>query len=232
VRGFVTLLFIVAAHAASGASVSINPVRLNLGAQQPVGSLSLTNQGTEPVVLQLDVAAWTQSDGQDVDTPTDDLLATPPMVSIAPGATQLVRVGLRHPAPSAQERSYRLFLQEIPNETVANTSALQFRLRFAVPVFVPTADTSDPSLIWDASESNGTLTVRAHNASSRHVQVISMSTHAGDANVLTSAAPSYVLPGQTRAWTSSWSATPADALRVEASTDAGPMHADLRAPSR
>ncbi len=228
-RGLAALLLLAAAQAACGASVSINPVRLNLGAQQPVGSLSLTNQGSEPVVMQLDVAAWSQTDGNDIDTPTDEVLATPPMVSIAPGATQLVRVGLRHPASSTQERSYRLFLQEIPNQVSANTATLQFRLRFAVPVFVPSGENANPTLVWDATENNGELVVRAHNASSRHVQVISMSTRAGDANVLTAAAPSYVLPGQTRTWTSAWNGSPT-ALHVEASTDAGPMQADLPAP--
>ncbi len=215
-----------------GASVSINPVRLNLGTQKPVGSLSLTNKGSEAVVLQLDVVAWTQTDGKDIDTPTDDVLATPPMVSIAPGATQLVRVGLRHVTSSTQERSYRLFLQEIPNDVPADKSVLQFRLRFAVPVFVPTTVDETPSLTWDATTNDGELAIRTHNTSSRHVQVLSLSARAGDANVLSIASPFYVLPGQTRAWTATAHSLPNDTVHIDTLTDAGAMRADLPAPSR
>src|SRR4051812_46070459 len=99
---------------ANAGSFAVNPVRATLSAKQTVSSLVVRNSGSESTVIQLEVVNWAQEDGKDVYTPTKELLATPPIFTVPPGGSQVVRVGLRRATDSQRELAYRLFLQEVP----------------------------------------------------------------------------------------------------------------------
>src|SRR4051812_25084224 len=108
------LAFLFAATAVSAGSFAVNPVRATLSAKQPVGSLVVQNQGSEPTVIQLETGRWAQQDGKDVYVPTKEILAPPPIFTVPAGGSQIVRVGMRRAAEPGRELTYRLFLQEVP----------------------------------------------------------------------------------------------------------------------
>jgi len=97
---------------ASAGSLKINPVHINLPAANKSVSLKMTNGAAANVSVRVLTYGWTQVDGRDVYTPTNNVIVSPPIFTIAPGATQLVRVGLRTPASSPQ--AYRLVVEEVP----------------------------------------------------------------------------------------------------------------------
>src|SRR3990170_3108661 len=85
---------IACAGPASAGSFTVNPVNITLPAGRQAASLTLTNSDAAPVSVLVQTYAWTQVDGVDVHTPTDNIIASPPIFTIAPGKTQLVRIGL------------------------------------------------------------------------------------------------------------------------------------------
>ncbi len=59
-------------------------------------AMTVRNDGDDAVVIQASLLSWAQDEsGQDVYTPTNEALVTPPIMTIPPGGEQIVRVGLR-----------------------------------------------------------------------------------------------------------------------------------------
>jgi P pilus assembly chaperone PapD len=75
-----------AAPALAGASMQIAPILLDLQAPAAASTIDLTNQAPQPASIQVRVFAWTQVDGKEGLTPTNDVVASPPFATIAPGA--------------------------------------------------------------------------------------------------------------------------------------------------
>ena len=95
-------------------SFEVNPIRVDLAPQERSAALTVKNNGAESVVVQVSVLAWSQQDGRDVLSPTNEVLVSPPIATIAPDKEQIIRVGLRRAPDKERELSYRLFLQEVP----------------------------------------------------------------------------------------------------------------------
>jgi fimbrial chaperone protein len=87
--------------------------------------------------VTIKLMAWTQdANGADVYTDSGDLVYFPRQMDVEPGQKRLVRLGAKAPASGA-ERTYRLFIEEVPSPSSANRSQVTFYFRFGVPVFVP-----------------------------------------------------------------------------------------------
>jgi len=225
------LAFLFAASAVSAGSFAVNPVRATLSAKQPVGSLVVQNNGSEPTVVQLETVSWAQHDGKDVYEPTKEILATPPIFTIPAGGSQIVRVGIRRAAEPGRELTYRLFLQEVP-QTKSDLQGLRVVLRVGIPVFVLPATTSSPSLKWQAMRtSDGALRVRVTNSGNAHIQLArsKLMTGGNTRALVEQDVPAYVLAGQTREWLYKVNPLPASGvpLRVAAQTDLGDMSTEL-----
>jgi fimbrial chaperone protein len=225
------LAFLFAASAVSAGSFAVNPVRATLSAKQPVGSLVVQNQSSEPTVVQLETVSWAQQDGKDVYVPTKEILATPPIFTIPAGGSQIVRVGMRRAAEPGRELTYRLFLQEVP-QTKTDAQGLRVVLRVGIPVFVLPPTTSTPSLRWQAMRTgDGSLRVRVTNSGNAHIQLArsKLMTGGNPRALVEQDVPTYVLAGQTREWLYKVNPLPASGvpLRVAAQTDLGDMSTEL-----
>ena len=225
------LAFLFGATAVSAGSFAVNPVRATLSAKQPVGSLVVQNNGSEPTVVQLETVSWAQQDGKEVYEPTKDILATPPIFTVPAGGSQIVRVGMRRAAEPGRELTYRLFLQEVP-QTKTDLQGLRVVLRVGIPVFVLPAAAASPSLRWQAMRmADGSLRVRVTNSGNAHIQLArSKLMTTGNARALAEQdVPAYVLAGQTRDWVYKVNPLPASGvpLRVAAQTDLGDMSTEL-----
>src|SRR5690242_10125377 len=83
-----TLLLMVHISAAGAQGLTVLPVTIDLAPGQSATSLSVINQGDSETSFQVRAYAWTQPSGDDNLTATDELLASPPLGTIAAGATQ------------------------------------------------------------------------------------------------------------------------------------------------
>jgi fimbrial chaperone protein len=223
-------VFFAGLTVAHAGSFSVNPVRVTLSAKQPVAAITVRNGGTEPAVIQLETSAWSQEQGQDVLTPSGDVLATPPIFTIAPGKAQILRIGLRRPATSSAEITYRLVLREVPSSV--QTQGLRVALVISMPVFVVPATTVAPALEWRATPTaDGRIRVHATNKGNAHVQIskIGLSLADGGKELGGGDIAGYVLPGSTRSWVVK-TTSPAIAgarIQIRSATDAGALNPEV-----
>lgn len=93
--GFVLLIGLIAATAALAGAFQVSPLRIALSAQAPIAVITVRNEGAVASVMQLKAMSWSQTAGEDSYSPTQEVLATPPIFTVPPGGAQIVRVGLR-----------------------------------------------------------------------------------------------------------------------------------------
>ena len=184
----------------SAGSLGVSPVRVDLSASQQVGAITVNNPGTEPVSMQLELMNWSQQEGKDIFSATREVLVNPPIFTIPPGESQLIRVGLRR-APDAQlELSYRLFLQELPSSLSSDLTGAQMLMRISLPVFIlPNKVETRPVLRWQATRTpQGALKLNLTNNGSIHVQIrnFKLSLPGKNKPWVTQEPFVYVLPGQ------------------------------------
>jgi fimbrial chaperone protein len=112
-------------------------VSVDLSGAEPRATVALRNTGKEPVRLEVQTAAWSQSPEGELQTaPTDELVVFPPLLTLAPGEERNLRVGTTA-RPGATERTYRVFLQELPPaEKPGERQQVRVLSRLGLPVFV------------------------------------------------------------------------------------------------
>jgi fimbrial chaperone protein len=213
-------------------SIAVNPIRLTLSASQSTGALTVSNNGVEPSVVQVQVVSWSQQDGKEVNVPTKELLATPPIFTVPAGGSQIVRIGLRKSIDSQREVTYRVILQEVPPPPKPEFRGLQVALRLSVPIFVAPPVASAPSVQWRATRIlREELNIAVANTGNAHVQITGFKLSVAGAQLSPVRPPdaAYVLPDQHHDWTLRVNSVP-DAgavLHVIAQSDAGELQADV-----
>jgi len=117
-------------------SIELSPVRANLSSKAKVAVLTVRNTGAEESVMQVTLNKWTL-DGQGYAyAQSQELVITPVTFRLAPGAQQIVRVGLRQGAPQRTEAAYRLLVEEVPPPPSADVTQMRMVVRHDLPVFV------------------------------------------------------------------------------------------------
>ena len=191
-----------AAGAAHAASLQISPVTIEFGADDTATGITLRNPGERPVYVQVRVFRWDQANGEDALTPTQDLLASPPLIEVGKQAEQLIRVVRASRAPAGTEQTYRLLIDELPQPGEAPANGVSIRLRYSIPVFVEPAASGAPQLDWALLRSNGGWVLRVHNGGTRRAQLASVELVTGDGRAypLTRGLLGYALAGRTGQW--------------------------------
>lgn len=186
-------------------SLQVAPTRIAINADEGAGGLQVSNSGTEPIHVQVRVFRWWQEGGEDMLEATDALVVSPPMLQLAPGAEQLVRIVHTGAAPSDGEATYRVIVDELPLQGAQRPGVgLRFALRYSIPVFVHGTAVASPEGVLHAQVRNGPegAVVEIHNAGDGTAQLadLSMVDAAGRAHVIAEGLSGYVMPGQTRQW--------------------------------
>jgi len=202
-RGLVAAL-LIACGPAGASGLQVAPVGLEFAPAGNAQGIWLTNTGNNVLHAQVRVFHWTQADGKDALTPTQGLVASPPMLNLQPGAQQLVRV-IRTGAPAnGAEDAYRLLIDELPQPEKDNKSSVHYILRYSVPAFVETAASVDavPALAWNLVHDNNGIALQARNTGTKHAQLsgASLQPAGGKPITLSSGLLGYVLPGSTMRW--------------------------------
>lgn len=225
-RHLVGLGLLVLPLLARAASLDVDPIRVVFSAESTITVVTLTNAGDAPATVQLEPVAWSQDKGEDVYTPTHDLLATPPIFTVQPHAKQIIRLGLRAKPDPVREICYRLYLQEVPQSQQLKGLGVQMALRIGVPVFVAPTAPLKPSLQWTLKRSSDKeLELDAVNDGNAHVQVRQITLTGPDAQTLTVQQAGYVLPGASRSWRVPLTKPQsAGKFKVSADTDQGPIN--------
>lgn len=184
----------IASSASASMKLQIQPIRLEIEAGR-AGSFLLVNHHEHPVLLEARAFSWRQREnGVDELEPTRDIVLTPPIMRIAPGARQTIRLALRPDAQTAldTEAPYRLMLEELPSGD--EPPGVNLRLRYLMPIFVRNgAVTAGPVSLRVVGE-GAACRIVAKNAGSRHIRIESMQVNVSEKAVDVEA-PLYVLAG-------------------------------------
>jgi fimbrial chaperone protein len=164
---------------AQAAELSISPLRVGLAPGQNSGNVNIVNHGNEPIAMQVEAFAWTQDGGLDLHSETAAVLAVPPIFELAPGETQLIRIGLLVPRDSLEETAYRLVLTELKSPVVSADNrglpmrtGLRMRMRVSIPVFVLPEAEPRPTLDLDGFVIvDGMAHFRLQNHGNTHVRL-------------------------------------------------------------
>jgi fimbrial chaperone protein len=135
VRAVLTALFASPGAMLHAASLEVAPVLVEVPAPGVSSIVKLRNQGTKPINAQIRIFRWTQNNGADVLTPTDDVAASPPAVSLKPATDYTVRIVRTTKEPVVQEEAYRLLVDELPEATQGAAATVNIELRYSIPVF-------------------------------------------------------------------------------------------------
>ncbi|MGV2293387.1 fimbria/pilus periplasmic chaperone [Trinickia sp. YCB016] len=188
---------------AQAGTLQISPVTVELRVDQPAAGVGLHNSGDTPLYGQVRVFVWTQKENGDVLEPTQSLVASPPIVQIAPNGDQLIRLVRVAPGPVPAEQSYRLLIDEIPSADTTPATGVQVRLRYSVPVFVDAAvPNAQPQLGWHLTKRDGAWLLAVENHGIRHAQIgaLTLRTAAGESYVVSRGLFGYALAGSRREW--------------------------------
>lgn len=211
------LMLLVAAPRSADAqqpgSILIWPINPVLDGDSRAAALWLENPGKTPVTLQVRVYAWAQPDGRDAYAPQDEILGTPPIVSIQPGERQLIRLTRTTPPPAVAEKPYRVIVDEIPtsNAQTVPGAAVSFRMRYSLPLFsYPRGEVHKgktkvarpgPALGWRLGADASGQFVEIRNMGGGHARLTDLAFVSG--NIRSAVAEGlfgYVLAGATMRW--------------------------------
>lgn len=210
------------------ADIRVSPITLDFSAGRHAGVLIVTNTGERAQSVQLRVVKWTEVNGDDRLTPTDDVVASPPMALLPAKGNQLVRIVRVRSGPTEAEEAYRVLVDEIPDLVDERPGEVLLVVRQSLPVFFNDRPATKPDLSWGVEAGGGGVRLVAHNAGGRRLRISALTLHDRSGAVLYElpGLAGYVLAGSSLAW-----ALPAgDGARagaVTAQTDLGAIHAEL-----
>lgn len=217
---------------AHAASLQISPVILNMDGAERATSMTLRNEGAEPIYGQVRVYAWRQTTTEDVLRETAALVASPPMIQIAPGGTQVVRLLQPEAAKRPGEASYRLIIDEIAPPDPLRATGVQVRLRYSVPVFVGAAPQipAQRHLTWSLVRDGRDWALRVDNSGAHRAQLSDVALVInGKRHSLRDGLLGYVLGGSARQWPLPFQPATHGAITVDARVNSVPVQADVQA---
>lgn len=194
------LLALAVVSPAFAGQFGVSPIRVDLDRASKSGTITVSNDETaDSLRVQMRLFEWTQdADGKDVYQESQDLVYFPRLMVLEKGEQKLVRVGLRTPA-TTQEKTYRLFVEELPTPKVPGTasgSQVAIAVRFGVPVYLKPTKEDLRGEIVSMSVAKGVLHVGVRNTGNTHFTIKSVTATSG--KTTRTMAGWYLLAGATR----------------------------------
>lgn len=184
---------------AGAQALKVIPVNIQMPPGQRTATLTVINEGNTETAIQIRAYAWNQSDGNDQLTSSNEVLASPPLTTIAAGATQVVRLVLRR-TPEGREATYRILLDQIPSAAVPGE--VKIVLRMSIPIFAQPKNRTASHVQFHIERDAGQVYLVGINNGLRHeaIRDIVLSTKDGRKLKTAAGAAPYILAGVTRRW--------------------------------
>lgn len=165
-----TIASIMLATSAMAASISTYPMRIELEEGANIGNVTVFNSGDKPANIQVRAMAWSQDpqSGESKLEETKELIFFPKIFSIAGKGQQVVRVGYQQKL-DGKEKSFRLFVRELPVDEPGQTGA-RFALQISSPAFIYPKGAQQPTKpeIKGIEIADGKLMARVENHGNRY----------------------------------------------------------------
>ena len=188
--------------------------------------INLDTDSREGIGIQARVFRWSQTNGEDKLQKTEDLVVSPPVLTILGGTSSMVRLVRVAQAPVSGEETYRVLIDQIPDRKKLQAGTIALAIRQSVPVFFTGLDARPGPLSWRTLERNHALFLEATNAGQKRVKVWKLAVTDDKKRdvVKIDGLAGYVLGGQSKAWPLSEPAA-GSTLTIKADSDTGPINA-------
>src|SRR5690349_1668840 len=111
VKAAIAVLLLAGAYApAQAGSLQVEPVLVDVTAPGAASTITLHNAGSTPINAQVRVFRWSLVNGEEKLEPTDDVVPSPPILTLAPNGKNVVRIVRVAKTPVAGEESYRMLV--------------------------------------------------------------------------------------------------------------------------
>lgn len=201
-----TACAVFAAAPVAAGEFAVSPVRLAFGGAARSQLLAVTNAGNAPARFLVRGSAWTMTEEGGVQLSDDDaLIVFPASFTLAPKATQNIRVGTAQ-RPGEVEKTWRVVLEELPDASApaAGGATINVLSMISVPVFMPPVQPrKELQLAW-AGATAGKARVTLDNGGNAHELVGAVTVAAlrgSEAQAPVRVEGWYVLPGKRRVFT-------------------------------
>jgi fimbrial chaperone protein len=194
---------LLAPRAATWSNFTVTPTEVNLSASATSALVTLRNGSKLPLRFEVTVFSWSEDEhGKMGLTPSSDVTFFPKLVELAAGASRNIRIGINAGPARDVEQSFRLFIEELPDQSAPKSNEVALRTKIGIPVFVRPAKPIRSAVIDGVSVENGKVLARVRNTGNLHISVDRLSvsgTGTSAASTFTKYGPGwYVLPGATR----------------------------------
>ncbi len=187
----IAALTLVASVPTSAGSLAVSPLKLTFSKVAGITSLTVENNGLEEALVQTETFAWNQNGGEHKLSPTEDVIAVPPVFRLAPGARQRIRVGLTREFTETREQTFRLMVTEVP--TVVAPGVIAIAVRHSLPIFVQPSAQISAKLTIKLAPSKG---LEIANNGSQHLRILRWRLRDGAGGILAEdTGPGYLLAG-------------------------------------
>ena len=189
-------------HAASASKFTVTPTEVNLSTSATSALVTLRNNSKSPLRFEVTLVSWSEDEhGQMALKPSSDVQFFPKLIELAAGASRNIRIGIKAGTARDVEQSFRLFVEELPDQSAPAANAVALRTKIGIPVFVRPAKPARTAAIDGVSVENAKVLVRVRNTGNLHVSVDTIKvtgTGGSGATFTKEGAGWYVLPGATR----------------------------------
>src|SRR3954464_4456402 len=218
-----------AASAPAGAgSLQVERVLVDITAPGAASTVTLRNEGTTPIDAQIRVYKWSIVNGKEQLDPTDDVVASPPSVTLTAKGQYIARIVRVSKQPVVGEESYRLLVDQLPDLAQQRNGAVNLMVRYSIPVFFGAPNKKNPTVAWSVATNGDKLTLTARNSGDRRLRISALSLRDATGNKLSFGIglAGYALGQSAVSWTvPGHGFMPNGSVSVTAQSDGGPIDA-------
>jgi fimbrial chaperone protein len=217
----------------SAASLQVSPTTVEIPAGTTASTLTVKNTGADTMKAQVRVYRWASVNGEDTLEPATDVVASPPVATVKPNMDYTIRLVRLSKQPVAAEETYRVMIDELPEQKKAVAGVINMAFRYSIPVFFLPPGAETPALTWSQEKHNGKVYVSATNTGGRRVRLADLK--AADKNgkqfSVAKGLAGYVLARSSKSWVAPVTVQKTvQPLLITAQSDSGPVNAQVLPP--
>jgi len=231
-RSIATALFAAsvafAASPAAAGTLQVEPVLVDITAPGAASTVTLRNEGAAPIDAQIRVYKWAIVNGKEQLTPTNDVVASPPSITLTPKGQYVARIVRVSKQPVVGEESYRLLVDQLPDLSQQRNGSVNLMVRYSIPVFIGAPNKKMPTVAWSVATQGDKVTLTAHNSGDRRLRISALSLHDANGKSLSfgNGLAGYALGQSTMSWTvPRHGFAPSGSISVHGQSDGGPIQA-------
>lgn len=171
VLGISIVTLVLSSSVTLAGNFKVSPMKLEFDKDRKTDVLKLKNEGEGELRLQVEAMKWSQdADGEDTYSETSDIFFYPKILVLKSNESRVIRTGIKMP-PSEEEKTYRLFVTEIPKRDKSAGVKVAIAIRFGVPMFVKPLEEKPGGEITGMAITGGELGVLLKNTGNVHFMI-------------------------------------------------------------